>query len=94
MKYQQHLLNRIRVFNKQALNPMILKFAGCSHSPISVIRHAGRRSGKPYLTPIIVEPLVDGFVFALTYGPKVDWYRNVLAAGWCTVIWHGKEYVI
>jgi hypothetical protein len=33
-------------------------------------------------------------VIELTYGHDVDWHKNVLAAGGCTVIWHGKEYVI
>jgi len=33
-------------------------------------------------------------VAALTYGSEVDWYRNVMAAGRCQIIWHGKEYQI
>jgi hypothetical protein len=39
-----------------------------------------------------VQPADDGFVIALTYGPDVDWYKNILAAGQCTVVWHGQEY--
>ena len=31
---------------------------------------------------------------ALTYGPKVDWYRNVSAAGYCRIIWHRTELLI
>jgi hypothetical protein len=85
MKYQQYLLNQMRFLNKWAFNPMILRFAGSSHSPISIIRHDGSRSGIPYRTPVIVESLDDRFVFALPYGPKVDWYRNILAAGHGTV---------
>ena len=54
----------------------------------------GRKSGRSYETPIIVQPAGDGFVIELTYGPGVDWYKNVLAAGGCTVFWHGKDYVI
>jgi hypothetical protein len=34
----------------------------------------------------------DGFVIALTYGPNVDWYRNLVAAGGGTVFWHGTAY--
>lgn len=30
----------------------------------------------------------------LTYGSDVDWYKNVLAAGGCTILWHGRDYVI
>jgi len=36
----------------------------------------------------------DGFVIALTYGPKVDWYQNVLAAGAATISWHRKHYAV
>ncbi len=39
-------------------------------------------------------PTTGGFVVELTYGPEVDWYRNVLAAGGCTLVWHGKAYAI
>jgi deazaflavin-dependent oxidoreductase (nitroreductase family) len=94
MRYQQFLLNRMRFLNKRIFNPVILKFAGSSHSPISIIQHVGRRSGIPYKTPVIMGPFIDRFVFALPYGSKVDWYRNVLAAGRGTVIWHGREYPV
>ncbi|MDQ2904920.1 MAG: nitroreductase family deazaflavin-dependent oxidoreductase [Chloroflexota bacterium] len=58
------------------------------------MRHVGRRSGKPYETTIMVWPLGEGFVIALTYGPEVDWYRNVLAAEGCTVFWHRRVYTL
>jgi hypothetical protein len=94
MKYQQSFLNRMRFLNKRIFNRVTLRFAGASYSPISIIRHLGRRSGTTYTTPIIVEPVGNTFLFALPYGSKVDWYRNVLAAGRGTVIWHGKEYPV
>jgi hypothetical protein len=94
MKYQQSLLNRMRFLNKRIFNRVTLKFAGSAYSPISIIRHLGRCSGTIYATPIIVEPVGDTFLFALPYGSKVDWYRNILAAGRGTVIWHGKEYPV
>ncbi len=28
----------------------------------------------------------------LTYGPDVDWHKNVVAAGGCTVVQSGQEY--
>jgi hypothetical protein len=79
-------------FNKRILNRATLKISGASHSPISTVCHVGRHSGKLYQTPIIVGRDGAGFVFALTYGVGVDWYRNVMAAGSCTLIWHGKKY--
>jgi deazaflavin-dependent oxidoreductase (nitroreductase family) len=87
-------LNRMRYFNKRLLNRVTIKIAGFAHSPISIVNHVGRKSGKTYQTPIIVEPQENGFVFALTYGPQVDWYRNILAAGHCNLRWHGDTYAL
>ena len=94
MKYQQSILHRMRFLNKRIFNRVTLKFAGSSYSPISIIRHIGRRSGTPYATPVIAQAADNGFVFALPYGDKVDWYRNILAAGRGTVVWRGKEYPV
>ena len=84
----------IRNFNKHYFNRLIQRFAGVSHTPFALIRHVGRRSGKPYETPIIVMPQNHGFVIALTYGPKVDWYRNVQSAEQATLLWHNQEYAL
>ena len=86
--------NRIRTFNKYITNPLLRRFANASRGPFAVIRHVGRRSGKSYETTIMVWPMGDGFVIALTYGPKVDWYRNLLTAGHGTLLWHGREYAV
>lgn len=88
------LRNRMRIFNKYVTNRILRVFASFSHGPFAIIRHVGRRSGKPYETVIMVWPTGEGFVIALTYGPEVDWYRNVLAAGGCTVFWHSKVYAV
>jgi deazaflavin-dependent oxidoreductase (nitroreductase family) len=85
---------RIRTFNKYVTNRVTRWFASFSHGPFAIIRHVGRRSGKPYETTIMVEPAGDSFVIALTYGPEVDWYRNVLAAGHATLLWHGRTYTL
>jgi len=84
--------DRIRYFNKRFLNRLTLKIAGAAHSPIAAVEHVGRKSGKRYRTPVMVERLEDGFMFALTYGPGVDWYLNLLASGKCTLFWHGGKY--
>ena len=86
--------NRVRYFNKRILNRLAGKIAGASHSPLALIRHVGRRSGKTYETPLIVQPIDGGFVLALTYGPEVDWYRNILANGYCHIRWHGREFAM
>ena len=86
--------DRIRVFNKYVTNRILRRFANLPFGPFAIIRHVGRRSGKPYETVIMVWPTGEGFVIALTYGPKVDWYRNMLAAGGGTVFWHRRVYVV
>lgn len=90
----QQLRKGFLVVLKHTLNPLTRRIARSAHGPFTLVRHVGRRSGKQYETPIIVSPVEDGFVIELTYGPDVDWHKNVLAAGGCTLIWHGKEYVI
>jgi deazaflavin-dependent oxidoreductase (nitroreductase family) len=86
--------DRIRVFNKYVTNRLLRGFASRSRGPFAVIRHVGRRSGKPYETTIMVWRMGEGFVIALTYGPKVDWYRNIVAAGGGTLLWHRRVYTI
>jgi len=88
------LRDRIRVFNKYVTNRLLRRFARSSRGPFAIIRHVGRRSGKPYETTIMVWPTREGFVIALTYGPNVDWYRNLLAAGGGTVFWHRRLYEV
>jgi hypothetical protein len=79
---------------KHTLNPLTRRLAGTSFGPYASVQHVGPRSGRPYATPIIVSPAADGFVIELTYGPDVDWHQNVLAAGGCTLVWHGQPYRI
>lgn len=85
---------RIRIFNKHVTNRVLRGFARMSRGPFAVIRHIGRRSGNSYETTIMVWPLGEDFVIALTYGPEVDWYRNLLASGKGALLWHGRNYTI
>lgn len=86
--------NRMRYVAKNVINRLTSRNAGSAKSSFALLRHVGRRSGKEFETPIMVSPLGEDFVFALTYGPKVDWYRNLQANGKGTLIWHGKTYTI
>jgi deazaflavin-dependent oxidoreductase (nitroreductase family) len=81
-------------FNKHVLNPVMLTVAGRAQSPYALLHHVGRRSGHAYATPVVAERSADRFVIALLYGPGSDWYRNVLAAGRCTLTWHGQDYLL
>ncbi|MEO7000879.1 MAG: nitroreductase family deazaflavin-dependent oxidoreductase [Ktedonobacterales bacterium] len=85
---------RIRAFNKRVTNPILRTFALSSRGPFAILRHVGRRSGKPYETTIMVWPLGDTFVIAQTYGSDVDWYRNMLAASGGTLRYHKREYTL
>lgn len=86
--------NRMRYFARNVINPLTSRSAGSAHSQFALMRHIGRKSGKTYETPIIAFPRKDHFVIALTYGPKVDWYRNLQAVERGTLRWHGKDYEI
>ena len=44
------------------------------------------------MTPVAVAPIDHGFAVPLPYGPHVDWCRNILASGGCTLQWHDITY--
>jgi hypothetical protein len=90
----QWLREKLIRFNKQTLNPATLKIAGRRSSVYATLKHVGRRSGRAYMTPVVAKPLGDGFVIPLPYDAGVDWCRNVLAAGTCTLIWNDQEYIM
>jgi len=85
---------RLRTFNKHILNPMMLTLAGRRHWYAAALHHTGRRSGRPYTTPVVAQPVPDGFVIPLPYGAQVDWLRNVLAAGHASIDVRGRRYII
>jgi deazaflavin-dependent oxidoreductase (nitroreductase family) len=55
-----------------------------------VIEHVGRRSGTVRRTPLSAFRRGDRYVFALFYGPDVNWVRNVIAAGGCRLQTRGR----
>jgi hypothetical protein len=89
---EERLLDRIRYFNRRYFNPWSLCFAGRPNSFWSVILHTGRRSGKGYITPIVAVRENSSFIIPLPYGRQVDWFQNIMAAGSCDLIYHGKMY--
>jgi deazaflavin-dependent oxidoreductase (nitroreductase family) len=70
----------------------MIHIAGKKFGHFAILSHVGRKSGKLYRIPIIAEPIENGFVIALTYGRKVDWYENVKVQGRCSLYWKKKEY--
>ena len=84
--------DRLRAKLLKPYNAVILPIAGKRFSPYALLKHTGRRSGRTYVTPLGAFPYVDGFVLVLTYGPHVDWCRNVIASGHAILKRHGREY--
>jgi deazaflavin-dependent oxidoreductase (nitroreductase family) len=72
----------------------MMKIAGKKHSPIVLIEHVGWQSGKVYRIPILAAPYKEGFLFALTYGTGVDWYKNVLASNSAKLVYKGNSYFL
>jgi deazaflavin-dependent oxidoreductase (nitroreductase family) len=79
---------------KTTLNRLTLGAARRGRGPFSIVTTVGRKSGKTYETPIIVQPTEGGFMIELTYGDQVQWYRNALAAGGCTITYKRVEHPI
>jgi deazaflavin-dependent oxidoreductase (nitroreductase family) len=75
------------------VNPLIARVAGTRLLPFyGVLKHRGRRSGRVFSTPVVVRPAPDGFIVPMPWGEQTDWYRNVRAAGGCTIRWKGRDY--
>lgn len=81
-----------RKVNRRVLNPRQMRSAGTSGAYAGIVRHVGRRSGRPYETPVVPLPSEHGFVVLLPYGARSDWVRNVLAAGSATIVLEGRSY--
>jgi hypothetical protein len=45
-----------------------------------------------YLAPVAVGTTETAFLIPLTFGPRSDWCRNVLASGTCELKLGGVEY--
>jgi deazaflavin-dependent oxidoreductase (nitroreductase family) len=75
------------------LNPVILKRAGGQgFQAAAQIRHTGRRSGRPYVTPASARRCGDVIIVPLTFGNQSDWVRNIVAAGRCSIRLDGQDY--
>lgn len=84
-------------FNRRVTNPIQRMWAG-RLPPFAIVEHVGRRSGKPYRTPVnVFSTNVDGkpgVAILLTYGPDRDWLKNLTAAGGGRMRHKGKSFGI
>jgi deazaflavin-dependent oxidoreductase (nitroreductase family) len=75
------------------LNPVIVKRAGRPGFRMAAqIRHTGRRSGRPYVTPASARRSGDLILIPLTFGNQSDWVRNIAAAGRCSILLDDQDY--
>lgn len=83
------VIRQIKRCNRRWLNPWMLHLAGGPHWYAGRLEHRGRRTGRLYATPLLVNPVPGGFAMPLPYGRDVDWAHNLLAAGEGVVQDHG-----
>jgi deazaflavin-dependent oxidoreductase (nitroreductase family) len=83
-------MHALRPLVNRLLNPITRRVAGRLPG-FALITHVGRRSGRPYTVPLNVFRRGDRWVVVLTYGSDVDWVKNVLAAGGCTMRTRGRD---
>lgn len=65
--------------NRTVTNKVMRLLVGIG--PFAELEHTGRRSGKPFRTVLMAFRDGDTITIALTYGPDVDWLKNLRAAG-------------
>ncbi len=81
----------VAAFNLAVTNRITSRFAARLPG-FGMLGHIGRKSGKPYRTPVNVFRVPEGFIVALTYGRESEWVRNVVAAGGCELETRGVGY--
>jgi deazaflavin-dependent oxidoreductase (nitroreductase family) len=86
------LTRRVTGFNRRYLNPLTLRLAG--HGSMAELEHVGRSSGRTFRTPLMAFVDGDTVTIALTYGPQVQWLKNVIAAGGCRMRLRGERLTL
>jgi deazaflavin-dependent oxidoreductase (nitroreductase family) len=74
------LSRRVARFNKLVTNRIQGLYAWLV-PPWAVVLHRGRRSGRPYRTPLFAFRRDRTLVVALLYGQQSDWLRNLRHGG-------------
>ena len=87
------LPQRLARFNRYVTNPVQRLWAGWAPT-MGILEHTGRRSGRPYRTPLTVFSTDDGVAILLTYGPDRDWLKNITASGGGRLRRHGRSITV
>lgn len=80
---------RFRHFVNRYINPVTRPLAKRLPS-FAILTHQGRNTGHTYRTPINVFRRGGDYFFFLTYGSDVQWVKNVLANGRCSIETRGR----
>ena len=88
-----HIPRFMRDVNRVLTNP-ILGTVAWLVPPLAVVHHAGRKTGRPYRTPVVAFRSDAGFVIPMTYGRDVDWARNVVRANGCELERMGRRVAL
>jgi len=88
-----HLPYFMRRVNRVFTNPVMGLFAWLV-PPLAVVHHVGRKSKRPYRTPVVAFRSANGFVIPMTYGRDVDWARNLLSARGCRLQQMGRQFAL
>jgi len=80
-------------FNRHFTNPIQRMWAGWIPT-MGILEHVGRKSGKPYRTPLSVFSTDEGVAILLTYGPNRDWLKNLTAAGQGRMRRYGRTFTV
>lgn len=77
--------------------PVVNRFVNPITRPVAkrlpafaILTHRGRKTGRTYRTPINVFRRGTDYFFFLTYGSDVNWVKNVLATGVCSIETRGR----
>lgn len=69
-------------------NPVLRHLAGLGW--FVELEHVGRRTGTVRRTPLLAFRHGDTITLALTYGPRVQWLKNLRAAGRGRMHWRDR----
>lgn len=97
MSHERHPLGggrRGRQIVRRVANPFVMRFglAGGRRSLWGVMTVPGRRSGTPRSNPVVPHVIGDTVLIPMSYGPDVNWVKNVLAAGGGTLRYKHRDW--
>ncbi|GIG23695.1 hypothetical protein Cch01nite_44190 [Cellulomonas chitinilytica] len=83
----------VTAVNRRFTNPLLGRLSD-DVAPFATLHHVGRASGRRYRTPIMAFPTARGFAVALTYGPDVQWLRNIEAGQPARLVRRRRVYAV